>query len=81
MSKEERHVQVTIGKLAEFGDALNWALNVYDREFASAEMLKLNIEQVMSMGMEVDAEWEKTWSASISGLISETEVATQTPTA
>lgn len=67
---EERTVRVVKGGVKSLSDALAWAMNTYDAEFAEATMVRMEIEQYVVISDDPD-EAEHQWIAVVSGLVSE----------
>lgn len=51
--------------------ALAWVVRTYDREFSGAQMVKLDVEQIMRSGAAVDDPWQPVWTASVRGMVEE----------
>lgn len=63
---EHQHISVTASGLADFHAALAWAVQRYDQTFTAADMVKLEVEQVLECGLD-DREYKTTFSAMVSG--------------
>jgi hypothetical protein len=68
IKRVERHTTVSASDFADANEALAWTVQVLDREFKGATMVKLSIDQIMRCDAGIESEWEYVWSASVSGL-------------
>ena len=63
---EHQHISVTVNGLADFHAALAWAVQRYDQTFTDADMVKLEVEQVLECQFG-EQECKTTFSAMVSG--------------
>jgi hypothetical protein len=68
MPDVSRHLQVAIDEADDLNAALAWAVNTVDTEFKTANMIHINVEQIMRMGGD-ESEWRYVWTAAVSGSI------------
>lgn len=62
-----RSAQVTRGGLGSLDEALAYAVQVYDTEFATATMVKLCVEQVFVLDPATDGDGTYEWVTQVSG--------------
>ena len=67
----ERHVALTHGDLSDLSEALSWVVQQDDGELAGADMIKVEMEQIMRSS-DIDEpgpmRWESVWVASVRGV-------------
>lgn len=67
----ERHLSVSRSEIDSLNAALAWAVQQFDKDFAEANMVHLNVEQMMRS--DAGEDWYYVWTASVSGVVSEEE--------
>lgn len=65
---DERTLRVSRGQHDGLNQALGWVLQAYDREFTTATMVKIEVEQVM---VQDGDDWRYEWVASVAGTVEE----------
>lgn len=66
MPEVSRNLSVSIDEADDLNAALAWAVNTVDTEFAAANMISINVEQVGRMGFG-DSDWRYVWTAAVRG--------------
>jgi hypothetical protein len=66
----ERHLRLSNGDLPDLDAALAWVVQAVDRDFSTAIMVKISVEQIGRLPDDSD-EWIYPWTAAVSGLIEE----------
>lgn len=66
MSETARHLSVSIDEADDLNAALAWAVNTVDTEFATANMIRVCVEQIMRMRGD-ESEFSYVWTAAVSG--------------
>lgn len=66
---DERHLRVARGQIPNLDQALAWAVQTYDRDFPTATMVKIEVEQIYAS---IDGDdWHYEWVGSVSGTVKE----------
>lgn len=65
MPEVSRNLSVSIDEASDLNAALAWAVNTVDTEFAAANMISINVEQIMRS--DGDSDWRYVWTAAVSG--------------
>lgn len=66
----ERNVSINKNGFKSLDEALAWLVQQYDKEFASATMVHLEIQQIM-VRSDDSSEWSYDWTAGVNGLVEE----------
>lgn len=63
----ERTMSVSRSGIDDFHEALAWAVQAYDREFGTATMVHLVVQQTSVLELDGVGEWHYQWTAAVSG--------------
>jgi hypothetical protein len=64
MPDVSRNLSVAIDEADDLNAALAWAVNTVDSEFVGANMISINVQQILRSE---DGDWRHVWTAAVHG--------------